>query len=131
MFTPKFILTDVTDTSIKVNGQRMTRSYFNQVFVSLCLNSSWNSFEVSRSLFDAMMAVGIVPKGYGKFSYDYAEYLDDQQARKAALQQEATEHAERVASLHATPEEIAKAVAERKANIARQIQQFRKGSAGF
>jgi len=131
MFTPKFTLTDVTDTSITVNGQVMALDYFKEVFVTMCLNASWNNFEVSRRLFDAMMTVNIIPKGYGKFSQDYADYRTEQQAYQAARQRAADEHAERMAAILATPEEIQKAVAERKAKQAQTVARFRKASAGF
>ncbi|WP_312229083.1 hypothetical protein [Pseudescherichia sp.] len=131
MLIPKFILTDVTDTSIKVNGQKMTLDYFKQVFVTMCLNASWNSFEVSRRLFDAMMNVNIIPRGYGKFSRDYADYRSEQEEQRAALQRFADEQAERMAAIHATPEEIAEDVAKRKARQAEVVARFRKASAGF
>jgi len=131
MLIPKFILTDVTDTSIKVNGQKMTLDYFKQVFVTMCLNASWNSFEVSRRLFDAMMNVNIIPRGYGKFSRDYADSRSEQEEQRAADRRMVVEAAERVAAMRATPEEIAEDVAKRKARQAEVVARFRKASAGF
>jgi len=131
MLIPKFKLTDVTESSIKVNGQKMTLDYFKEVFVTMCLNASWNDYVISYCLFEAMEAVNISPEGYGKFSQEYANRKLRQHEEAERLQREAKAHAERMADMFATPAEIKEYRDKQKAQRAAYIAKVRRGDAGF
>lgn len=122
---------DSKKQTVTLHGQAIPEMYFREVIVTTALNAAGSNEGVIVSILQPMHEAGMSTQGFGWYSRTFANYLQATRAEEERIQREAAEHAERVAALHATPEEIAKAVAERKARQAAVVARFRKASAGF
>ncbi|MDN4627834.1 DUF6971 family protein [Erwinia sp. PsM31] len=102
------------EQTVMLFGQEMATKYFTEVVVVTMLNSVGNDFGKSNAILNALHSVGLNAGDYSKYSREWAH--SNAEARKEADRKriETEQHRERMAAIHATPAEIAKAVAERK-----------------
>ncbi|WP_434747514.1 DUF6971 family protein [Pantoea sp. Lu_F5_004] len=100
--------------TVMLFGQEMTTKYFTEVVVVTMLNGCGNDFGKTNSILNALHSAGLNAGDYSKYSREWAH--SNAEARKEADRKriETEQHRERMAAIHATPAEIAKAVAERK-----------------
>lgn len=117
--------------TVTLHGQTISEMFFREVTVTTALNAAGDNDGVIVSILLPMHEAGMSTQGFGEYSRTFANYLQDNRAETERKQREAAEHAERMAAVHATPEEIQKAVAERRTKQAMTVARFRKGSAGF
>lgn len=122
---------DSKTQTVTLHGQTLTEAYFREVTVTTALNAAGANSGVVVSILLPMHEAGMTTQGFGEYSRTFANYLRDNREAVERKQREAREHAERMAAIHATPEEIKKAVDERKTRKAMQIARFRKASADF
>jgi len=117
--------------TVTLHGQTVSEMFFREVTVTTALNAAGTNEGAIVSILLPMHESGMSTQGFGEYSRTFANYLQTNRAEAERKQREAAEQAERMAAMHANPEEIAEAVAERKANIAQQKERYRKASAGF
>ncbi|EIH0348464.1 hypothetical protein DIC85_004302, partial [Shigella flexneri] len=86
---------------------------------------------VSNRILNDIHAAGLDAGDYGKYSRWWAQSNAQERQEAERRRKEAKEHQERLAAIHATPEEIAKAVAERKAREEALIKRFGNKGAAF
>ena len=100
--------------TVMIFGQEMATKYFTEIVVVTMLNGCGNDFGKSNAILNALHSVGLNAGDYSKYSREWSH--SNAEARKEAERKriEAEKDRERVAAMHATPAEIAKAVAERK-----------------
>ncbi|MCQ5469318.1 hypothetical protein NAS92_02345 [Pantoea brenneri] len=122
---------DSKKQTVTLYGQTTNEMFFREVTVTTALNAAGSNDGVIVSILLPMHEAGMSTQGFGEYSRTFANYLRDNRIEAERKQREVAEHTERMAAILATPEEIEKAVAERRANIAQQKQRFRKASAGF
>lgn len=116
---------------VTLHGQTVSEMYFREVIVTTALNAAGANTGVIVSILWPMHEAGMSTQSFGEYSRTFAGFLQENRAETERKQREAREHAERMAAIHATPEEIQKAVEERKARQAMQVARFRKATAGF
>ncbi|MFP1890394.1 DUF6971 family protein [Lonsdalea quercina] len=122
---------DKENKEVTLYGETFSEEYFREVIVTTALNSAGTSHNVVISILEPMHVAGMSTQGFSSYSDIFAMHLEDNRAAIAKREAEAREHQERMESILATPEEIEKAVAERKARQARNIAAFRKADALF
>lgn len=122
---------DSKTQAVTLHGQTVSEMFFREVTVTTALNAAGSNDGVIVSILLPMHEAGMSTQGFGEYSRTFASYLQANRAETERKQREAIEHAERMAAIHATPDEIQKAVAERKAKQAQMVARFRKASAGF
>jgi len=122
---------DSKKQTVTLHGQTVSEMFFREVTVTTALNAAGTNESVIVSILLPMHEAGMSTQGFGEYSRTFAGYLQDNRAEAERKQREVAEHAERMAAMHATPEEIAEAVAERKNRQAMTVARFRKASAGF
>lgn len=122
---------DSKKQTVTLYGQTTSEMFFREVTVTTALNAAGSNDGVIVSILLPMHEAGMSTQGFGEYSRTFANYLRDNRIEAERKQREVAEHTERMAAILATPEEIEKAVVERRANIAQQKQRFRKASAGF
>jgi len=122
---------DSKKQTVTLYSQTTSEMFFREVTVTTALNAAGSNDGVIVSILLPMHEAGMSTQGFGEYSRTFANYLRDNRIEAERKQREVAEHTERMAAILATPEEIEKAVVERRANIAQQKQRFRKASAGF
>ena len=122
---------DAEAKEVTLYGHSMTEEYFREIQVVTMLNAAGTNHGAIVSVLEPMHIAGMSTQGYGEYSRIFAEHLQANRQAIAQRQAEAKAHQERIESIFASPEEIEKAVAERKARQARNIAAFRKGDALF
>lgn len=121
----KLDITVSTDKeTVLVFGQELTTKYFTEVVVTTMLNSTGSDEAKSNKILNAIHAAGLNAGDYGKYSQWWAR--SNQAAREQAERErrEAIKNQERIAALYATPEEIRKEAAEKRARSERIAKQF-------
>lgn len=110
--------------TVLVFGQEMSTKYFTEIVVVSMLNGCGNDFGKTNSILNDVHAAGLNARDYSLYSREWAR--SNAEARKEAERKriELEQHRERLAAIHATPEEIAKAVAERKQREAETARRF-------
>lgn len=96
-------------------GQEIPTVHFVKVTVPSLLAFYGAGSGPAFALLSEMNAHGFSLRGYGKHTTRWGEQVTANRDEMARREKEIREHNERMAALHATPAEIAKAVAERKA----------------
>lgn len=96
-------------------GQEIPTVHFVKVTVPSLLAFYGAGSAAAFALLSEMNAHGFALRGYGNHTTRWGEQVLSNSAEQERRQKEIREHNERMAALHATPAEIAKAVAERKA----------------
>jgi len=96
-------------------GQEIPTVHFVKVTVPSLLAFYGAGSAAAFALLSEMNANGFSIRGYGNHATRWGEQVLADREAQAQREKETREHNERMAAMHATPEEIAKAVAERKA----------------
>lgn len=117
--------------TVLVFGQELSTKYFTEIVVTTMLNSTGSDMAVSNRILNDIHAAGLDVGDYGKYSRWWAQSNAQERQEAERRRKEAKEHQERLAAIHATPEEIAKAVAERKAREEALIKRFGNKGAAF
>lgn len=117
--------------TVMVFGQEMTTKYFCEIVATTMLNSTGSDMAKSNRILNDIHAAGLNAGDYGKYSRWWAESSQMDREEAARRRREAEEHRERIAALHASPEEIAKAVSKRKEREAELIKRFGNKGAAF
>ncbi len=114
--------------TVLVFDQEFGLKYFTEVVVTTMLNSTGSDEAKSNKILNAVHAAGLNAGDYGKYSQWWAR--SNQAAREAAEQErrEVAQHKERLEAMYATPEEIRKEAAEKRARAERMAKLYgRKG----
>ncbi|MFP1786016.1 DUF6971 family protein [Lonsdalea quercina] len=122
---------DKENKEVTIYGETHGEEYFREVIVNTALNAAGTSHGVIVSILEPLHVAGMSTRGFGSCSEIFSMYLQDNRAAIAKREAEAKAHQERMEAILASPEEIEKAVAERKARVARNIAAFRKADALF
>lgn len=122
---------DIKKQTVTLHGQTVSEMFFREVTVTTALNAAGSNDGVIVSILLPMHEAGMSTQGFGEYSRTFANHLRDNRIEAERKQREAAEHAERMAAILATPEEIQKEVDERKARQRMAIASFRKPGAGF
>ncbi|EGI4619049.1 hypothetical protein IGF42_001895 [Escherichia coli] len=117
--------------TVLVFGQELSTKYFTEIVVTTMLNSTGSNEAISNSILNDIYAAGLPVGNYGKYSRWWAQSNAQKRQEAERRRKEAMEHQERLAAIHATPEEIAKEVAERKAREEALIKRFGNKGAAF
>ena len=117
--------------TVLVFGQELSTKYFTEIIVTTMLNSTGSDMAKSNRILNDIHSAGLNAGDYGKYSRWWAEsnILERQEAERR--RREAEEHQERMAAIHATPAEIAKAAAERRAREEDLLKRFGNKGAAF
>jgi len=110
--------------TVLVFGQEMSTKYFTEIVVVTMLNGCGNDFSKTNSILNSLHAAGLNARDYTKYSREWERSAQEAREDAERKRREAEQHRERCAAIHATPEEIAKAVAERKAREAEIARRF-------
>jgi len=110
--------------TVLVFGQEMSTKYFTEIVVVSMLNGCGNDIGKTNSILNNLHAAGLNAGDYAKYSREWERSAQEARAEADRKRREAEQHRERCAAIHATPEEIAKAVAERKAREAEIARRF-------
>lgn len=105
-------------------GQEIPTAHFVKVTVPSLLGFYHVGSAGAFELLSEMNANGFSLAAYGKHTDHWAMTIQNQREDMARREQEAKEHRERMDAILASPEEIAKAVAERKAREAELQNRF-------
>jgi len=95
-------------------GQEVSTEHFVKVTVPALLGFYPKGSASAFALLSEMDANGFNIKGYGNHTTHWAQTIVGQREDHERRKREAEQHRERMEALHASPEEIAKFVAERK-----------------
>ncbi|EFZ2447574.1 hypothetical protein BOT18_003953 [Shigella flexneri] len=117
--------------TVLVFGQELSTKYFTEIVVTTMLNSTGSDMANSNRILNDIHAAGLDAGDYGKYSRWWAQSNAQERQEAERRRKEAKAHQERMAAIHATPEEIAKAVAERKAQEEALIKRFGNKGAAF
>ena len=104
--------------TVLVFGQELSTKYFTDM-------------AKSNRILNDIHAIGLNASDYGKYSRWWAESNAQERQEAERRRKEAEEHQERMAAIHATPAEIAKAAAERRARDEDLIKRFGNKGASF
>ena len=104
--------------TVLVFGQELSTKYFTEI-------------AKSNRILNDIHAIGLNASDYGKYSRWWAESNAQERQEAERRRKEAEEHQERMAAIHATPAEIAKAAAERRARDEDLIKRFGNKGASF
>lgn len=115
--------------TVLVFGQELTTKYFTEVVVTTMLNSTGSDEAKSNNILNDIHAAGLNAGDYGKYSQWWARSNQAMREQAEHERREAIKHQERIAALYATPEEIRKEAAEKRARSERIAKQF--GRKGF
>lgn len=116
--------------TVMVYGQEMTTKYFTEIVITSMLNGLPALSAGAHAILTAVHAAGLNANDYGSYSRAWAE--SNAEARRAAERQriENEKDRQRIADMYATPQEIAKAAAERRERKADLERRYgRKGQA--
>ncbi|WP_313700365.1 DUF6971 family protein [Pantoea sp.] len=122
---------DIKKQTVTLHGQTVSEMFFREVTVTTALNAAGSNDGVIVSILLPMHDAGMSTQGFGEYSRVFANHLRDNRIEAERKQREVAEHAERMAAILATPEEIQKEVDERKAQQRMAIASFRRPGAGF
>ncbi|EFH2720550.1 hypothetical protein QNN86_12600 [Citrobacter sp. C348] len=117
--------------TVLVFGQELSTKYFTEIVVTTMLNSTGSDMAKSNRILNDIHAIGLNASDYGKYSRWWAESNAQERQEAERRRKEAEEHQERMAAIHATPAEIAKAAAERRARDEDLIKRFGNKGASF
>ena len=114
--------------TVLVFDQEFGLKYFTEVVVTTMLNSTGSDEAKSNKILNAVHAAGLNAGDYGKYSQWWARSNQAMREQAEHERREAIKNQERIAALYATPEEIRKEAAEKRARAERIAKQFgRKG----
>ncbi|CAB5672755.1 DUF6971 family protein [Serratia marcescens] len=114
--------------TVLVFGQELVTKYFTEVVITSMLNGLPALSAGAHAILTAVHAAGLNADDYGSYSQAWrennAEARREAEARRIANERDR----QRIADMYATPEEIAKAAAEKRARADAMAQRFgRKG----
>ncbi|MCO7261498.1 DUF6971 family protein [Dickeya zeae] len=117
--------------TVLVFGQELSTKYFTEIVVTTMLNSTGSDMVKSNRILNDIHAAGLNAGDYGMYSRWWAESNAQERQEAERRRKEAEWHLERMAAIHATPAEIAKEAAERRARKEEQIKRFGNKGAAF